>query len=102
METLTPDTIAWAKRIGLTPERVAFLAACPKFTVCGEHMKHKRPVSDNPNKYLMRSGQKWYFRVHSKTSRDTVIPLGFDLEQARKQRDALLAELKAKKVTFTE
>lgn len=101
METLTPDTIAWARRIGLTPERVAFLAACPKFTVCSEHMKHRRLESTNPNRYLMRSGQKWYFRVHSKTARDTVIPLGFNLDQARIQRDTLLAELKAKKVAFT-
>lgn len=102
METLTPDTLAWARRIGLSPERVAFLAACPKFTVCGEHARHRRLESTSPNRYIMKSGAKYYFRIHSKTGRDTVIPLGLDLEKARVQRDALLSELRAKKVAFTE
>lgn len=101
METLNPETIAWGQRIGITPDRLAFLASCPKFTVCGEHMKHRRLESTNPNRYLMRSGKKYYFRVHSKTGNDTVIPLGIDLEHARKRRDELLAELRAKKVDFT-
>lgn len=90
MEALTPDTLAWARRIGLTAERIAFLAACPKFTVCGEHKKHRRPISENPNRYLMRCGRQWYFRVHRSTGPDTVIGLGTDLDAARIQRDALL------------
>lgn len=101
MEALSPDTLAWAQRIGLSPERVAFLAACPKFTVCGEHARHRKLESTSPNRYIMKSGSKYYFRVHSKTGKDTVIPLGMDLSKARVQRDALLAELRAKKVAFT-
>ena len=101
METLTPDTMAWARRVGLSPDRVAFLAACPKFTVCGEHARHRKLESTNPNRYIMKSGAKYYFRVHSRTGKDTVIPLGFNLNEARSQRDALLTELKTKKVAFT-
>jgi hypothetical protein len=51
---------------------------------------------------MMKSGSKYYFRVHSKTGKDTVIALGEDVEKARAQRDVLLAELKAKKAAFTE
>lgn len=98
MEALTPETIAWAQRIGLSPERVAFLAACPKFTRSGEHMSHKLPTKENPNRYIMRSGMKYYFRNHSLIGNDSIIPLGPDIDAARKRRDELVAELRAKKL----
>lgn len=98
METLTADQVTWARSVGLSYDRAAFLAACPKHTKCGTHMKHVRLVSTNPNKYLMKSGKQYYFRVHSITGRSTIISVGTDLDAARRKRDELLAELKAKKV----
>lgn len=98
METLTPEAFAWARRIGLTPERVAFLAACPKFTRSGEHMSHKPTTKNNPNRYIMKSGRKYYFRNHSLIGSNSVLPLGPDIEAARKRRDELVAELRAKKL----
>ena len=102
MEALNLEAIRWAASIGISAERAAFLAACPKFTKCGGHMRHKPSPNNNPNRYMMKSGSKYYFRVHSKTGKDTVIALGHDLEKARAQRDVLLAELKAKKAAFVE
>jgi len=61
-------------------------------------MKHVRPANHNPNKYLMKSGRQYYFRVHSLTGRSTIISVGTDLDAARRKRDELLAELRAKKV----
>jgi hypothetical protein len=46
----------------------------------------------------MKSGRQYYFRVHSITGRSTIISVGTDLDAARRKRDELLAELKAKKV----
>jgi hypothetical protein len=96
METLNQEAIRWAASVGITPERAAFLAACPKFTKCGGHMRHKKAPSNSPDRYLMRSGSKYYFRVHSHTGKDTVVAVGTDLLKARAQRDVLLAQLKAK------
>jgi putative hemolysin len=97
MEALTPETLAWASRIGLTPDRVAFLMACPKYTHCNEHMKHRAPMADNPNRYLMKSGHKYYFR----RKLQGVIchtPLSTNIEEARRLRDELLAKHKAQKM----
>jgi len=101
METLNHEQIKWARSVGLTVERAAFLASCPKYTKCGAHMKHARIELPAPNKYLMKSGRKYYFRVHSLSGKSTIIPLGYDLDAARVKRDALLAELKAKKVAYS-
>jgi len=49
---------------------------------------------------MMKSGSKYYFRVHSKTGKDTVIALGDDLEKARAQRDVLLADYMANRQTI--
>lgn len=94
MEALTPSTLAWASRVGLSPERVAFLMACPKYTHCNEPMKHRPPMADNPNRYLMKSGQKYYFRrkVHGVISHT---PLSTNIEEARAMRDKMLSQLKA-------
>lgn len=101
METLNPEQVAWARSVGLSPDRAAFLALCPKYTKCGAHMKHARVELPAPNKYLMKSGRKYYFRVHSLAGKSTIIPLGYDLDAARLKRDALLAELKAKKASYS-
>ena len=57
METLTPETLAWARKVGLPPERVAFLLACPKYTVCHGQRKFERNVKDNPNHHPQRLGR---------------------------------------------
>lgn len=62
-------------------------------------MRHRRQPNDNPNRYMMKSASKYYFRVHSQTGKDTVISLGPDLLKAREQRDILLARLKSKQLT---
>lgn len=89
MEALTQETLAWARRIGLSPDRVAFLAACPKFTICGEHQKHKRNINDNPNHHLQKLGDCYWFRLRRRGI-DIVENIGGDIEVARKRRDEML------------
>jgi hypothetical protein len=62
METLTSEALRWALGIGLTPERAAFLAACPKYTKDNHHARHKTFAKDNPDRFLMKSGHKYYYR----------------------------------------
>lgn len=92
METLTnidPDTLAWAHRIGLTAERVAFLLACPKYTVCHGHQKSGRTITDNPNHHLQRLGDCYWFRLRRR-GRDIVENIGADINVARTRRDEML------------
>ena len=96
METLTAETIAWGRRIGLSPERLAFLAACPKFTVCHGHQKSERSVTDNPNHHLQKLGGSWWFRLRRRGS-DIVENIGPDLTVARQRRDEMLAAFDAGK-----
>lgn len=90
METLTQETIQWGLRIGITPDRMAFLASCPKFTVCHGHKKSERSVKDNPNHHLQRLGSCWWFRLRRR-GKDIVENIGPDLAVARKRRDEMLA-----------
>jgi hypothetical protein len=73
METLTPETLAWARKVGLPPERVAFLLACPKYTVCHGQRKSERNVKDNPNHHLQRLGDCYWFRLRRRTRRDEML-----------------------------
>lgn len=90
MEALTRETIMWGKRIGLSPERLAFLAACPKYTVCHGQRKSERNVLDNPNHHLQRLGSSYWFRLRRR-GKDIVENIGADLAVARKRRDEMLA-----------
>ena len=63
METLTPETLVWARKVGLSPDRVAFLLACPKYTVSKGHRKSDRVITDNPNHHLQRLGDSYWFRL---------------------------------------
>jgi hypothetical protein len=96
MEALNPETIAWAAKIGLSPERVAFLLACPKFTVCKGHRKSERIVTDNPNHHLQRLGKAYWFRLRRRGT-DIVENIGEDLTIARQRRDEMLAAFDAGK-----
>lgn len=89
METLTPETIRWGRRIGISPDRLAFLASCPKFTVCHGHRKSERNVKDNPNHHLQRLGDCWWFRLRRR-GQNIVENIGHDLATARKRRDEML------------
>lgn len=94
METLTTEQIAWARSVGLTVERAAFLLSCPKFTRCNGHMKHERVTTLTPDKYIMKSGRNHYFRVHATHERKaSVIKLSQDIGIARSQRDELAVKL---------
>ena len=88
--------MAWARRIGLSPDRVAFLAACPKFTICGEHMKHARIVEDNPNHHIQKLGARYWFRLR-RGGKDVFHNIAGDLTTARKMRDEMLAAFNAGK-----
>lgn len=98
METLSQDTLTWARRIGLSTDRIAFLLACPKHTISRQRMTYARRVSMSPDRYIMKSGSKYYFRVHSHTGKATVVLLGQDIAAARLRRDELLALHYANKV----
>jgi len=96
MEALTPETIRWAASIGLSPERVSFLLACPKFTISKGHRKSDKVVTDNPNHHLQRLGDCYWFRLRRRGT-DIVENIGKDIETARKRRDEMLAAFDAGK-----
>lgn len=90
MATLSAEQLAWAKGVGLTVERAEFLADCPGNTVLkGSQGGYERGIITE-NKYLMKSGTIYYFRVHATPTRKAhIIPLGRDLTEARRQRDVI-------------
>jgi hypothetical protein len=96
MEALTMDElsmderIAWAKRAGLTDERIAFLLACPKYTRTGRNDKPAYIKKDNPNHHLQKLGDCWWLRIRRRKT-NIVHNLGKDLETARKHRDEMLS-----------
>jgi hypothetical protein len=90
MEALTLETVAWARKVGLSPDRVAFLLACPKYTVSKGHRKSDKVITDNPNHHLQRLGDCYWFRLRRR-GKDIVENIASDLETARKNRDEMLA-----------
>ena len=96
MEALDPETIAWGKRVGISPERLAFLASCPKYTRTGRNDKPAYIKKDNPNHHLQKLGACWWLRIRRRKT-DIVHNLGKDLETARKHRDEMLAAYDAGK-----
>ena len=96
MEAPTTETLAWARKVGLSPDRVAFLLACPKYTVSKGHRKSDRVITDNPNHHLQRLGDSYWFRLRRRGT-DIVENIGGDLETARKRRDEMLAAFDAGK-----
>ena len=89
METLTAETMAWGRKVGLSPDRLAFLASCPKFTVCHGHRKSERNPTENPNHHLQKLGDCWWFRLRRRGT-DILENIGKDLGLARKRRDEML------------
>lgn len=96
MEALTPETLAWARKVGLSPDRVAFLLACPKYTRTGRNDKPVYPKVENPNHHLQKLGDCYWFRLRRR-GRDIVENIASDLITARKRRDEMLAAFDAGK-----
>jgi hypothetical protein len=96
METLNPETLAWAAKVGLSPDRVAFLLACPKYTRTGRNEKPSYVKAENPNHHLQKLGDCYWFRLRRR-GKDIVENIAPDLETARKRRDEMLAAFDAGK-----
>jgi hypothetical protein len=90
------ERIAWAKRAGLSDERIAFLLACPKYTRTGRNDKPAYIKKDNPNHHLQKLGDCWWLRIRRRKT-NIIHNLGKDLETARKNRDEMLAAYDAGK-----
>ncbi len=90
------ERIAWARRSGLTDERIAFLLACPTYTRTGRNDKPAYIKKDNPNHHLQKLGDCWWLRIRRRKT-NIVHNLGKDLETARKNRDEMLAAYDAGK-----
>ena len=90
------ERIAWARRTGLTDERIAFLLACPKYTRTGRNDKPAYIKTENPNHHLQKLGDCWWLRIRRRKT-NIVHNLGKDLETARKNRDEMLAAYDAGK-----
>lgn len=90
MATLTHAQIAWGKSIGLSKARLQFLLDCPKNTRWGTKtvIKYKR---QGPDHHITKVNGNNYFRLR-KGGRDVTIKISDDIEAARVQRDALLAQ----------
>jgi hypothetical protein len=84
------ERIAWARRSGLTDERIAFLLACPKYTRTGRKDQPAYIKTDNPNHHLQKLGDCWWLRIRRRKT-NIVHNLGKDLETARRHRDEMLA-----------
>ena len=94
--TAMEETVAWAKRIGLSADRVAFLLACPKYTRTGRNDRPAFIKTENPNHHLQKQGDCWWLRIRRRKT-DILHNLGKDLATARQHRDEMLAAYDAGK-----
>ncbi len=90
------ERIAWARRAGLSYERIRFLLDCPKFTRTGRNDKPAYIKAENPNHHLQKLGACWWLRIRRRKT-DILHNLGKDLETARRHRDEMLAAYDAGK-----
>jgi len=86
MASLTREEIAWAASVGITARRAEWLATCPKFT---RWDYEKRTVAD---RNLWKNGNVWFLRM-KRRGVQIVERLSTDLDEARKLRDARIAQL---------
>lgn len=96
METLTQESIRWAASVGISPERAAFLAACPKYTRSGTKGREHVFKDTNPNHHLQKLGACWWIRLRRR-GLNIVENIGGDLTLARMRRDEMLAAFDAGK-----
>jgi hypothetical protein len=83
------ERIQWARRAGLSQERIDFLLACPKYTRAGRDGRDPIIKAENPNHHLQKLGDCWWFRLRRRKT-DILQNLGGDLEHARRRRDVML------------
>jgi len=83
------ERIQWARRAGLSQERIDFLLACPKYTRAGRDGRDPIIKAENPNHHLQKLGDCWWFRLRRRKT-DILQNLGGDLENARRRRDVML------------
>ena len=83
------ERIQWARRAGLSQERIDFLLACPKYTRAGRDGRDPIIKAENPNHHLQKLGDCWWFRLRRRKT-DILQNLGGDLENARRRRDLML------------
>jgi len=93
---MNPETLRWANKVGLSPDRVAFLLACPKYTRTGRNDKPAYIKTENPNHHLQKLGDCWWLRIRRRKT-NIVHNLGKDLDTARRHRDEMLAAYDAGK-----
>lgn len=80
MATLTPEEIAWAASVGISPSRAEWLATCPKFT---RWDYEKRTIAD---RNLWKNGNVWFLRM-KRRGVQIVERLSTDYEEAKRLRD---------------
>ena len=80
MAALTPEEIAWAASVGISPARAAWLATCPKFT---RWDYEKRTIAD---RNLWKNGNVWFLRM-KRRGVQIVERLSTDYEEAKRLRD---------------
>ncbi len=80
MAALTPEEIAWAASVGISPSRAAWLATCPKFT---RWDYEKRTIAD---RNLWKNGNVWFLRM-KRRGVQIVERLSTDYEEAKRLRD---------------
>jgi hypothetical protein len=90
-ESLSLDErIQWARRAGISPERIEFLLSCPKYTRAGRDGRDPSIKTENPNHHLQKLGECWWLRIRRRKT-DILHNLGKDLDTARRHRDEMLA-----------
>ena len=80
MAALTPEEIAWAASVGISPSRAAWLATCPK---CTRWDYEKRTIAD---RNLWKNGNVWFLRM-KRRGVQIVERLSTDYEEAKRLRD---------------
>lgn len=80
MAALTPEEIAWAASVGISPSRALWLATCPKFT---RWDYEKRTIAD---RNLWKNGNVWFLRM-KRRGVQIVERLSTDYEEAKRLRD---------------
>ena len=80
MAALTPEEIAWAASVGISPSRAEWLATCPKFT---RWDYEKRTIAD---RNLWKNGNVWFLRM-KRRGVQIVERLSTDYEEAKRLRD---------------
>jgi hypothetical protein len=93
---MNPETLRWANKVGISPDRLAFLLACPKYTRTGRNDRPAFIKTENPNHHLQKLGDCYWFRLRRR-GKDIVENIASDLKTARKRRDEMLAAFDAGK-----